>query len=39
VKLEQALPGWRFIHTHFGFGYRLTAEQKQSDNNDRFTTH
>src|SRR5215472_3769696 len=19
VKLEQALPGWRFIHTHFGF--------------------
>jgi DNA-binding response OmpR family regulator len=27
VKLEQALPGWRFIHTHFGFGYRLSAEQ------------
>lgn len=26
VKLEQALPGWRFIHTHFGFGYRLAAE-------------
>ena len=25
VKLEQALPGWRFIHTHFGFGYRLAA--------------
>jgi DNA-binding response OmpR family regulator len=37
VKLEQALPGWRFIHTHFGFGYRLTAEHKQSAN-DRFTT-
>jgi DNA-binding response OmpR family regulator len=37
VKLEQALPGWRFIHTHFGFGYRLTAEHKQSGN-DRFTT-
>ncbi|HTU28172.1 MAG TPA: winged helix-turn-helix domain-containing protein [Solirubrobacteraceae bacterium] len=27
VKLEAALPEWRFIHTHFGFGYRLTAER------------
>jgi DNA-binding response OmpR family regulator len=26
VKLDAALPGWRFIHTHFGFGYRLSAE-------------
>jgi DNA-binding response OmpR family regulator len=26
VKLEAALPGWRFIHTHFGFGYRFAAE-------------
>ncbi len=26
VKLEATLPGWRFIHTHFGFGYRLAAE-------------
>jgi DNA-binding response OmpR family regulator len=25
-KLEQALPERRFIHTHFGFGYRFTAE-------------
>ncbi len=24
-KLEDALPGRRFIHTHFGFGYRLQA--------------
>jgi DNA-binding response OmpR family regulator len=23
AKLEQALPGMRFIHTHVGFGYRL----------------
>lgn len=23
VKLEEALPGWSFIHTHSGFGYRL----------------
>ena len=27
VKLEAALPEWRFIHTHFGFGYRLAAER------------
>ena len=24
-KLEEALPGQRFIHTHFGFGYRFQA--------------
>ncbi len=33
VKLELALPGWSFIHTHFGFGYRLAAEQKLHVNN------
>jgi DNA-binding response OmpR family regulator len=27
VKLETALPEWRFIHTHFGFGYRLAPER------------
>ena len=37
VKLEDALPGWRFIHTHFGFGYRLSAEREQT-RNQRFTT-
>jgi DNA-binding response OmpR family regulator len=37
VKLDQALPSWQFIHTHFGFGYRLTAERKHHAN-DRFTT-
>lgn len=31
VKLEDALPGWRFIHTHFGFGYRLSPEQIAGD--------
>ena len=25
-KLEAALPHWRYIHTHLGFGYRLSAE-------------
>jgi DNA-binding response OmpR family regulator len=26
-KLEEALPGRRFIHTHFGFGYRFSPEE------------
>ena len=26
VKLEQALPGVRLIHTHVGFGYRFAPE-------------
>jgi DNA-binding response OmpR family regulator len=26
VKLEDAAPGWRFIHTHVGLGYRLAPE-------------
>jgi DNA-binding response OmpR family regulator len=25
-KLEMALPDWRFIHTHVGFGYRFSSE-------------
>src|SRR4051794_6333797 len=25
-KLELAVPDWRFIHTHFGFGYRFAPE-------------
>jgi DNA-binding response OmpR family regulator len=25
-KLEAALPEWRFIHTHVGFGYRWSPE-------------
>jgi DNA-binding response OmpR family regulator len=37
VKLEEALPEWRFIHTHFGFGYRLAAEHAHNAN-DRFTS-
>jgi DNA-binding response OmpR family regulator len=27
VKLHAALPEWRFIHTHFGFGYRFSPER------------
>jgi len=26
VKLEEALPDWRYIHTHVGFGYRFGPE-------------
>ena len=26
VKLERALPGYSFIHTHVGFGYRFSPE-------------
>lgn len=29
VKLDAAVSEWSFIHTHFGFGYRLSAEARQ----------
>ena len=25
-KLDEAAPGWTFIHTHFGIGYRFSPE-------------
>ena len=25
-KLERSSPNWRYIHTHFGIGYRLSPE-------------
>jgi DNA-binding response OmpR family regulator len=28
-KLEKASPKWRYIHTHFGIGYRFAAEPLQ----------
>ena len=28
-KLEKASPGWRYIHTHFGVGYRFAAERAE----------
>jgi DNA-binding response OmpR family regulator len=30
-KLEKASPRWRYIHTHFGIGYRFAAESLQVD--------
>jgi DNA-binding response OmpR family regulator len=32
VKLNETVPDWRFIHTHFGAGYRLTPERLASHN-------
>jgi DNA-binding response OmpR family regulator len=31
-KLESASPGWRYLHTHFGVGYRFDA--KESDDSE-----
>lgn len=28
AKLADAAPAWRFIHTHFGIGYRLAPETR-----------
>jgi DNA-binding response OmpR family regulator len=33
AKLAEALPEWRFIHTHFGFGYRFSPEPSQRFHN------
>ena len=30
-KLERASPGWRYIHTHFGVGYRFAPERGELD--------
>jgi hypothetical protein len=27
-KLEKVSPDWRYIHTHFGVGYRFTPERE-----------
>jgi DNA-binding response OmpR family regulator len=29
-KLENAAPDWRYIHTHFGIGYRFAPERISS---------
>jgi DNA-binding response OmpR family regulator len=33
-KLERASPQWRYIHTHFGVGYRFAAERVDGDEPD-----
>lgn len=32
VRLAEVLPESRFIHTHFGFGYRFSAEPSTNAN-------
>jgi DNA-binding winged helix-turn-helix (wHTH) protein len=29
-KLEKASPSWRYIHTHFGVGYRFDPEASRA---------
>jgi DNA-binding response OmpR family regulator len=31
LKLERASPSWRYIHTHFGVGYRFAAEPVEGE--------
>jgi DNA-binding response OmpR family regulator len=38
-KLDQALPDTRFIHTHFGFGYRLEQEGQPLPNGSLHRFH
>ena len=33
-KLEKASPEWRYIHTHFGIGYRFAAEPADGSPHD-----
>jgi DNA-binding response OmpR family regulator len=29
LKLQTACPGWTYIHTHFGVGYRFAPERQR----------
>jgi DNA-binding response OmpR family regulator len=37
TKLERALPEWRFLHTHVGFGYRFSGEPSHGFHTDATT--
>lgn len=37
VKLEEGAPGWAFIHTHVGFGYRFAPEPSHPFHNTTTT--
>jgi DNA-binding response OmpR family regulator len=34
-KLDAAAPGWTYIHTHFGVGYRFSPERVTTSGADR----
>jgi DNA-binding winged helix-turn-helix (wHTH) protein len=36
-KLEKASPRWRYIHTHFGIGYRFAAESLEQQSSQAAT--
>jgi DNA-binding response OmpR family regulator len=36
-KLERGSPGWRYIHTHFGIGYRFDPESLVADDEAAIT--
>ena len=38
VKLGKAVPGWCFIHTHVGFGYRFAPARVASGRSHHFHT-
>jgi DNA-binding response OmpR family regulator len=33
-KLDEAAPGWEYIHTHFGIGYRFAPERRSARPDD-----
>jgi DNA-binding response OmpR family regulator len=37
TKLERVSPGWRYVHTHFGVGYRFAAEPVAPDSSEATT--
>jgi DNA-binding response OmpR family regulator len=37
-KIERASPGWRYIHTHFGVGYRFAPERVAEEAGDQLGT-
>jgi DNA-binding response OmpR family regulator len=37
-KLEKRSPGWSYIHTHFGVGYRFDPEASDPESAEAFTT-
>jgi DNA-binding response OmpR family regulator len=38
LKLDAASPGWRYIHTHFGVGYRFAPERVREAHPPAFTS-
>ena len=39
TKLERISPGWRYVHTHFGVGYRFAAEPIEDEPTREVAAH